>query len=479
MVSLYFMEWEKFFLYSGSEKVKSKSVLFFLTLLLFLFIPFQQRLYKLLRPLSQSLIDPSWNLPEYFEIHLDGYISDFVILAVIFFCTKRGIRWRSFFWEGERKYLTLFLVISLISIFNSGFASYPLLYWRWLHLALPAFLFYFLSRKPLEEGNFTKIAQIVLAAGLIECAIAIPQYFIQHSLGLKGLGEATLIATHYIGSNFPMSDGSVWIFDRFFHGIRDHLYVIRAYGTLPHPNVLGGFMVFSLLITAHLYGRAKKRTWLGLALFIQMFSLFTTYSRSAIFSGAFAMVLWIAVTSWREKKINSLFWVASSSFLLSVGLLYPQLFHRGGIVSYNVVSQNSDSLRMTIQDVGVAMFRAHPFLGVGFNNYMIAFQKVAGGQALPATYIHNVYLHLAVEVGILGALSLLAFCFMVVRRGWKNVNSPEVLTPLSIFIAFLCIGLADYYPLCVQQTRLIFFMMAGLLLAPQSPLRKSMERIEK
>ena len=58
---------------------------YFLYLLVFL-IPFQQRLYKFLRPFSLSLIDQRWNVPEYFEVHLDAFISDFVLLGLVFWC---------------------------------------------------------------------------------------------------------------------------------------------------------------------------------------------------------------------------------------------------------------------------------------------------------------------------------------------------------------------------------------------------------
>lgn len=440
---------------------------FRLILLLCLLIPFQPRLYKFLKPLSLSLMNPSWHIPEYFEVHLDAFFSDFVILSLIFYCLKKGmVQWKSFFWEGERKYLSLFLLFSLASIVNSSFAVYPLSYWRWMHLTLPAFLFFFLSRWQLEEGSFGKIAKVVLASSLIECAIAIPQYFMQHSLGLKWLGEPTLIARHYVGSNFPMSDGSVWIFDQFFHGIRENLFVIRAYGTLPHPNILGGIMVFGLLMTYYLFGLGRKRGWLSAAIVLQVFCLFITYSRSALYAAGLATSLWIVLTSWREKKIHSLFWVASGSFLLCLGLLYPQLFERGGIISYNNLVQSSDALRLTVQDVGFAMMRAYPFLGVGFNNYMLVFKTFTLGQPLPATYIHNLYLHFGVEVGLFGVLAFLAFCFFVLKKGWNERQRPEIVTSLCIFIAILCIGLVDFYPLCVQQTRLIFFLIAGLIVAP-------------
>jgi O-antigen ligase len=445
----------------------SFKVEFYLILLVCLFIPFQQRLYKFLKPISLSLIHTSWQIPEYFEVHLDAFISDVVILSLIFCCLKKGmVHWRSFFWEGERKYLSLFLLFSLASIVNSSFAGYPLLYWRWMHLVLPSFLFFFLSQSQMEKRSFRKIAQVVLAAALIECAIAIPQYFIQHSLGLGWLGEPTLISRHYLGSNFPMSDGSIWIFDRFFHGIRENLFVIRAYGTLPHPNILGGVMVFGLLMTYYLFGLGKKRGWLGFALFLQVFCLFITYSRSALYAAGIATVLWVVLTSWKEKKIPSLLWIAGGSFLLCLGLLYPQLFERGGVVSYNSLVQSSDGLRLTVQDVGLAMFRAQPFFGIGFNNYMLAFKTFTEGQSLPATYIHNLYLHLGVEVGIFGVMAFLAFCSLVLKKGWNQRERPEIVASLSIFVAILCIGLADFYPLCAQQARLIFFLITGLIIAP-------------
>jgi O-antigen ligase len=441
---------------SGARlKIKTE---YFLYLLVFL-IPFQQRLYKFLRPLSLSFIDQKWNVPGYFEVHLDAFISDFVLLGLILWCLKK-VQWRSF-WDKESKYLSLFLFFALASIINSDFAAYPIPYWRWLHLALPSFLFFFLSRTHLEEGSFRKIAKITMVVALVECLVAILQYFFQHSVGLKFLGEPTLIAKNYVGSHFPMADGSIWILDRFFHVVRENAFVLRASGTLTHPNILGGFMVFGLLMTYYIYGAAKKRGWLSFAILLQIFCLFITYSRAAIFTAALMTLVWIVATSLREKKLSSLIWVSAGSSLLCLALLYPQIFHRGGIVSYNVVSQSSDTLRMTVADVGFAMFKAHPFLGIGFNNYMLVFPHFA--KDIPATYIHNVYLHFGVEVGLVGALSFLTFCLLVLIRGWKNCHKPEVLTVLCIFMGLLVISFADFYPLCQQEIRLVFFLAAGFL----------------
>ncbi|HEX2579266.1 MAG TPA: O-antigen ligase family protein [Rhabdochlamydiaceae bacterium] len=434
--------------------LRARLKLEYLLYLLVLLIPFQQRLYKGLRSFSKSLI--SAPVPEYFEIHLDGFISDFVLVGMIFWCVKK-IQWKTF-WEQENKYLSLFLLFALISIIHSDFATYLVPYWRWMHLALPAFLFFIVSQIPF---SFKKIAQISMAVALIESVLAIAQYFAQHSLGLKGLGEATLLAKHYVGPHFPMGGGSIWLFDQFFHGARIHDFVLRASGTLSHPNILGGFMVFGLLMTYYVWSVSQKRGWINLAILLQTFCLFITYSRAAIFVAAFTTAAWVALTWIREKKIPTLFWVSAASALLSLGLLYPQIFYRGGIVSYNEVSHASDTLRMTVQDVGLAMFKAHPFLGVGFNNYMLTFATFA--VEIPATYIHNVYLHLCVETGLFGLLALILFCAFILVKGWKRRQRPEVITCLCIFMGLLLIGMADFYPLCQQEIRIIFFLMAALI----------------
>ncbi len=426
-------------------------------ILLAVLIPFQPRLYKSLRAFSASLIQTSWSLPAYFEIHFDVFVADFLIIALI----GMALRGKLLFWEGERKYLTLFLLAALVSIFGSSLPTYPLQYWRWMHLALPAGLFFVLGHRP--QIPFTALAKGVVMASVIEALIAIVQYFVQHSLGLKMLGEPTLIARNFVGSTVPIADGSRWIFDRLFHVVRDHPFILRASGTLPHPNILGGVMVFGLLMTYYLYGLGKKRGWLAAIIALQVFCLFITYSRSALYMWVLMTLLWIAVTSWKDKKLSSLIGVAGGCFLLCGALLYPQLFERGGVVSYTAVSQVSDIKRLALHEIGWKMIQAHPWMGVGFNSYMLAFQTMFEKTAAEIAYVHNVYLHIAAEIGIPGLMAFLAFSWVILMKGWRLREQPAVLTSACILLAFLGIGMVDYYPLCDPSSRVIFFLMAGIL----------------
>lgn len=450
-----------------------------LILVVLFLIPFQQRFYKVLRPLSIKLIDPKWEIPDYFEIHLDWFLSDFILLPLFFlFLKKTRGEWYELLWKRERKLLTLFLFFSLFSIVTSDFSSYFLSYWRWAHILLPATLYYLLAHLNFSNGLIVKkIAQIVLFVSLIECCIAIPQYFVQHSLGLKSLGEPTLIASNFLGPSFPMKEGSLWIFDSFFGVIRGKESVIRASGTVPHPNVLGGVMVFGLLMTYYLYGLGRKRGYLSVSILIQLFSLFITYSRSALYAWLIASFFWIFLTSIKEKKIHSLFWVVLGSFLVCLGCFYPQIFERGGVISYNTVAKNSDELRLTLHRVAFSMIKSHPYLGLGFNNYFLFFKTYAENFSIPPTYIHNIYLYLVTEVGFLGAIPFFCFCFSLLKKGWRSRNDSATLVFLIIFFTMLCIGMVDYYMLSTQEARLIFFLTAGLLSFSASQAEKGLMKV--
>ena len=119
---------------------------------------------------------------------------------------------------------------------------------------------------------------------------------------------------------------------------------------------------------------------------------------------------------------------------------------------------------MTLQDIGIAMMRLHPLLGVGFNNYYVAIQTFVEAQQVAPIYVHNIYLLLGAEIGVLGLLAFMAFCLGGLKRGWDNRRSPAIETSLVIFIAFLGIGLVDFYPLFSQQARMILFLSAALFI---------------
>ena len=74
---------------------------------------------------------------------------------------------------------------------------------------------------------------IIIFSGFIQGIIGIIQFFLQKSIGLFWLRES-LISPEILGVAKIILNGEKYI---------------RAYGLMPHPNVLGGFLLFSIIIT--------------------------------------------------------------------------------------------------------------------------------------------------------------------------------------------------------------------------------------
>jgi hypothetical protein len=447
---------------------------------LLFFFPFQKRC-KIFTSFSRSLIPADLHLPSSFSRHMFYYWTDIIILFLFGFCLyQKRHSLKSFFFGGTAKYLYIFMLISLLSLLNSVTANYALQYFRLLHFSLFALLFCSIqtclsplyTRQPLQERNQSRLDtlfKIILCSALLECTIAISQYFLQHSIGLHLIGESSI--KHFY---FPMKYGHRWIFDSLFDVSRGTDALFRASGTFAHPNVLGCFFFFSTLATYYLFNREEKKKnqlLLQAAIFLQCFALCITYSRAAIIAFLFSSCVWIVLISWKKpvswapSKVKRLILTVGLSVLICLGLFYSQFFSRGGIVNYNQIVEHADTERVVYQKVAWEMFKENPLLGVGFNNYKFHVQKFT-----PITYqnalfakVHNIYLLILAETGICGLLAFCCFIGSILKETLKGAWNDEKIAFFAIFTGFLFMGGCDFYFLDSQHGEIMFFSVAALL----------------
>jgi hypothetical protein len=90
-----------------------------------------------------------------------------------------------------------------------------------------------LNNQNVPRGTFDAFFWIIILSGLIQAIIGIIQFFLQKSIGLFWLRES-LISPDILGVAKVILNGEKYV---------------RAYGLMPHPNVLGGFLLFSVIIT--------------------------------------------------------------------------------------------------------------------------------------------------------------------------------------------------------------------------------------
>lgn len=194
------------------------------------FIPLQTRKILFIMPEGKFL---EWNSGFLYFTDL-LLIAIFVLYILRLLFKKSGSPKRLDFWL-----IGFFLIagLSLITSLNINLSIYKL-------IKLAEFILLFLYIKyNLEFLKLNKILNILVISGVFESLIAIAQFFNQSSLGLKHI-EAGIY-----NANIP----GVATF--FASGVK----FIRAYGTTPHPNILGAFLVVSIFCLYYLFLKNTKK----------------------------------------------------------------------------------------------------------------------------------------------------------------------------------------------------------------------------
>lgn len=440
---------------------KKTIVTAFLLAVLAFMIPIEHKYDKLFRFYSLTLIPDGLLIPSGYEKKIYFYISDLIAIALL------GM---SIFWHriSLKKLffnpLWIVFLFAFLSILASPFSHYPIPYFRLLQLLTPIALFSFVTNC-LGQKETVQITRIVLiaivAAGLFQTLVATLQYFNQAPLGLRLLGEINLMGS------FNVPNSSRWLFDEWMNREALSGLVMRAQGTLPHPNVLGGFLVLSLLASFALYMRISSRL-IFFTIPLQFFALCLSFSRAALFSFGIAACVWFYLNGFKNNKVRQCIWILLFSGALSATLLGKQLACRGGIVNYNDLARGSDEIRKYHQKKSTDIILDHPFLGVGFSQFSIGaapyFEKNKSSY-IKATAPHNIYLFLLSETGFISLAAFLLWIAILLANAFRGPKNIETATFSAMFLTFLCIGFCDFYPILFQQGKLMFFLSGALLVA--------------
>ncbi|MDP3794755.1 MAG: O-antigen ligase family protein [bacterium] len=396
------------------------------------------------------------------------YVSDLLLFGVVllWFLQRPAIRWTL-----PDKLLGVFLGVALMSALfaEERFMSF----YQVLRLFECALLFGYVEHN-ISRFSLRSIGAVLVAAGFFQGALAIGQFTLQHDLGLYHIEPGPLGAWIRGVANFFTADGKF----------------IRAYGTFPHPNVLAVFLltaigaVFSLQMshegvesnkrnarvqihanTANSVIRSRYLRFVFFALFFLILAFLLTFSRAVILAGIaglLALLFWAAMQErWRQKGVMAVgvFLV----ILVTLGvLLWPELksrFHfsrHEEAVEYRIVSSES----------AWEVIKKHPAFGVGAGNFVAHIRRASFDT--PKTFladgiqpVHNVWLLIASEMGLVGLFSYAAFlCALLYGfyRRQRNYRWAFVI----VLAALGALTLVDHYFWTLQQGRLIWWVGWGV-----------------
>jgi len=421
----------------------------------------------------------SWNGNEWNSVFL--YLTDLLLIGFLFFAIIN----KRISFKKNGILLFLFLGLVLISIFISsdkGVSVYrfiKLLEFVLLYIYVRAF---FSPKAPLVLGPRTNIPRILVLGAVFQAILAIAQFFKQSSLGLKFIEAGKYLPGAPGVATFIMGDDKI----------------MRAYGSFPHPNVLAGFLLLAIFCFYYLWISNSIKGKFCYMLYvicyvIMTFALFLTFSRGPILVFIFITMIFLIARFFQLRQLyhteerllaGKKMMILAAIFVLSCVfsgiILFPYLKARFFKIS---LREEAIDLRFFYNKMALNMIKDKPFLGVGIGNFVNfshnypAFTRAANkvlnsaGEStneIPEWIFqpaHNIYLLIASEIGILGAIIFCLFLLKKVFSGigqiFKNLN--EINPLFFLFIGFLILGLSDHYFWTLQSGSLMFWLSLALM----------------
>ena len=350
-------------------------------------------------------------------------------------------------------FLGIFTIWSLISIFwsNSKTATFG----EWIHLIEGVGLFLVLRT---TKFNKAKLLWVFVFSALIQAGLGLWQFLSQATFSYKWLGMAM---------HDPAVPGTVVVET----ALRRWL---RAYGGLPHPNMLAGFLAAAMFFTFGLYQKIDysfKKLFLPVIFSILSLGLFATFSKSVILSFLAALILsWIAFFIFKQSKESKIDLLKFTLIFFTIAAIFSAIFWepvQTRILGVERLEIKSTTERLNYFGEAWQLIKKHPLVGVGLGNYTAAIHnEIDSGRAVwDYQPVHNIYLLILSELGLVGFILWLALMFLVIKQ------LPVAHYPL--LITFLAIGLFDHYLWTLYFGVMLFWLSLGMARQPDRPLDRS------
>jgi len=373
----------------------------------------------------------------FFDYKINNQVSEYgrlslyfsiviLVLTLIVYLFNNPYKLKSFFdykrWSRKSKSLFLFFFyLLLMSLFSSIY--YISLYYFILILLASVFIFL------LKDFDKQKFYNLFLLNGIIQGILAIYQSYTQKVVGNKYLGIAEQVPER-LGVSVLEIDG---------------FRILRSYGSLSHPNVLGGFLLISILIGIYIWIRFYKKLRNNLLYFIFIISSITistiglllTFSRSSLLTLLISLLTLIIFSLFKKDYLSiqivfKYFIILLLSFFL-VNLLWSNSwnsrFNFSNRLEINSIEERVDSFNQIDLNNNSQLFFGQ---GLGMNTFVNHSNDLEVYNIQP---IHNIFILILSEIGIVGVLLLIN----LFNKRRYNVLS------LLLFTGFIVLGLFDHY----------------------------------
>jgi O-antigen ligase len=292
-----------------------------------------------------------------------------------------------------------------------------------------------------------------LISTFFHASLGIYQFFTQSTFANKYLG----LAKHdpqVLGSAVIETVSGRWL---------------RAYGGLDHPNILGGVLVFSLLLSVFILASKKiinsRIQIYGLLLlfvnyFVSLLALFFTFSRASWLAFFVGLVV-LAITFFRKEDK----WIKGRFLTL---LLFSLVFFALVFFPYKDLALTRIKAETRLEVISTTerkeqlmevknIIQKNPIFGVGTGNYVTHLETEEIGNNSYVQPVHNSLLLFLAETGLVSFLALMFFFFFLVRDGRRENFS------LALAVSLLVLMLFEHWFFSLPFGIIFFFFILGII----------------
>jgi hypothetical protein len=363
------------------------------------------------------------------------YLTDILILLLVILSVTKDPGTIKKILKRVQDDKLIYILISIFLILNVAISLSPIISaYKLLKIAELGALFWIIQSTKI---NMKHVLYTFLAMALLQLGLGLAQIINGHSL--QGL-------FYFLGErSFSLSTPGIAKVS--MQGVE----ILRAYGTFPHPNALGGFylLLYSfVLFSPSLSSSARLGIQKNLFLIVSTLLIIFSFSKVAILGYVILTVVSVL------RKSSGCTLCKLSGLVLPLALSGVFLMAHG--------DPESLDKRIWLVTTSLMIIREHLLTGGGLGNFLIA----QGAFPIPYSYhflqpVHNVFLLLIAELGV-PLFSFISYLFVKFIRSSTPTSGVGVGYMALLFVIFFT-GMFDHYWLTIQQNLILIPVVFGLL----------------
>lgn len=358
-----------------------------------------------------------------------------IFIAAMIISSSVGVNWYQSFWSSIER--------------SEGIVT-------WLHFLI---FFIILSSIFQTQKNWLQLFKMVILSGWLQCLYAFSQ-FLNFSFTLKIGGE-------------------------------------RISGSIGNPSFLAAYLIFIIFIAAYLYIQTtslKSKLLYAALIFLDLFLLWQTETRGAILALLFGILFFISFKLWHSPKPKAkiflfgfffFLFILTSLFIINRNAQWVQsigtLNRLAAISSADITTQN----RLIVWEAGWRGFLERPWLGWGWENFNVVFNKYFNpllsrdvGSQPWYDRAHNTIIEIATAAGFFGLLIYLAIFGWVFKLLWQKEKKIQSISTanLLLFVLLIVYFLQNLFVFDTLNSYLMFFLVLAFIQSQQFLSTKKMKK---